>query len=50
MDKVEQTTKAVDNMTPDELTAELARVQAELDVIEKSPATDVGVPDKPTEH
>ncbi len=50
VDKVEQTTKAVDNMTPAELEAELARVQAELDAIENPPATDVGVPDKPTEH
>jgi phage terminase small subunit len=50
VDKVEQTTKEADNMTPAELTAELARVQAELDAIENPPATDVGVPDKPTEH
>ncbi len=50
VDKVEQTTKAVDNMTPAELEAELARVQAELDAIENPPATDVGVPDQPTEH
>ena len=34
VDRVEQTTKAVDNMTPTELEAELARVQAELDAIE----------------
>ncbi len=49
VDKVEQTTKAVDDMKPDELAAELARVQAELDAIE-GPPKDVGVPDKPTEH
>ncbi len=36
VDKVEQTTKAADNMKPDELTAELAGVQAELDAIEKT--------------
>ena len=34
VDRVEQTTKAADNMTPDELKAELARVQAKLDAIE----------------
>ncbi len=38
VDKVEQTTKAVDNMTPAELEAELARVQAELDAIENPSA------------
>ena len=48
VDKVEQTTKAADNMTPDELAAELSRVQAELDAIE-SPA-ELGAQDKPTEH
>ena len=40
VDKVGQTTKAADNMTPDELEAELARVQAELDALEKPPATE----------
>ncbi len=40
VDKVEQTTKAADNMTPDELAAELARVQAELDAIENPSATE----------
>ncbi len=39
VDKVEQTTTAVDDMTPEELAAELARVQAELDAIENPPAT-----------
>ena len=37
VDRVEQTTKAAD-MTPDELAAELSRVQAELDAIENPPA------------
>ncbi len=36
VDKVEQTTKAADDMTPDERAAELARVQAELEAIEKT--------------
>ena len=40
VDKVEQTTKAVDDMTPAEREAELARVEAELDAIENPPATD----------
>jgi len=39
VDRVEQTTKAVDDMSPAERAAELARVEAELDAIEKPPAT-----------
>ena len=38
VDKVEQTTKVAD-MSPEEVEAELARVQAELDAIENPPAT-----------
>ncbi len=43
VDKVEQTTKAVDDMTPAEREAELARVEEELarlDAIENPPATE----------
>ncbi len=43
VDKVEQTTKAVDDMTPAERKAELARVEedlARLDAIENPPATE----------
>ena len=47
VDRVEQTTKEADNMTPDELTAELARVQAELDALENPPATENK---SPTQH
>jgi phage terminase small subunit len=43
VDRVEQTTKQVDSMTPTELDAELAGVQAELDAIENpSPAEHKG--------
>ena len=38
VDKVEQTAKAVDDMTPAERAAELARVEAELDAIENPSA------------
>ncbi len=47
VDKVEQTTKAVDDMKPEELTAELARVQVELAAIENPPATENK---SPTQH
>jgi hypothetical protein len=40
VDKVEQTTKAVDDMTPAERAAELERVEAELAAIENPPATE----------
>ena len=46
VDKTEDVTKAQD-MTPDELTAELSRVQAELDAIENPPATESK---SPTQH
>ena len=40
VDKVEQTTGAIDAMKPDELTAGLAKVQAELDAIENPSAAE----------
>ena len=39
VDRAEQTTNAVDDLSPAERAAELARVEAELDEIENPPAT-----------
>jgi hypothetical protein len=40
VDRVKQTTKEADAMTPAELTADLTRVQAELDAIENPSAAE----------
>ncbi len=50
VDKVEQNTREADAMTPAELTAELARVQAELDAIENPSAAKIGALDQPVKH
>ena len=48
VDRTEDMTKAAEEMTPDERTAELARVQAELDALERPAGLKVS--DGPTEH